>query len=92
MSPQSGKRNQIKVSQPAHGRDPPSQLRKLDYWGGEPGIKVQYPAPESVPAKRVKATNPEYKDTQQDLTGGFKNPTLKDRPTVSGYLVDFLST
>ena len=67
----------------------------LDYRGREPGIKVQYPAPESVPAKRVKATNPEYKDTQQDLTGGFffkKKPTLKDRPAVSGYLADFLST
>ena len=60
MGPHSGKRNLIKVSQPAHGRDPLSQLRKLDYWDGEPGIKVQYPAPELEPAKRVKATNPEY--------------------------------
>ena len=78
MSPHSGKRNQIKVSQPAHGRDPPSQLRKLDYWGGEPGIKVQYPAPELEPAKRVKATNPEYGNTQQDLTGWDRNPDSKD--------------
>src|SRR5436189_4599112 len=41
------------------------------YYGGEFGINAQYPPPQTEPAARVKTANPEYTDTQQDLTGGI---------------------
>src|SRR5438132_6463115 len=49
------------------GRDSPITT----YCGGEFGINAQYPPPQTEPAARVKTANPEYKDTQQDLTGGI---------------------
>src|SRR5438132_14315612 len=57
----------------ALGRDSPITA----YCGGEFGINAQYPPPQTEPAARVKTANPEYTNTQQDLTGGINKFRLQ---------------
>ena len=52
-------------------------LRSQHHYGGEPGINAQYPSPQKSPAAWVKTANPEYKDTQQDLTSGINKFRLQ---------------
>src|SRR6266498_1139488 len=58
----------------ALGRDSPITA----YRGGEFGINAQYPSPKTLPAARVKTTNPEYKGYSARLNRWNKIPTPRE--------------
>ena len=66
-------------------------LRSQHHCGGEPGIKAQYPPPQILPAAWVKTANPEYMDTQQDLTSGIKRFRHQGYAGFKGGFQAFLS-